>query len=213
MAVLSGAEAEARLARAWERIFSQDPATQQIIHVLAPPTEYPAWLTGFSPFDAWTRNGCDANEKVWQIFADLARPWPYIHNARRAIAIGITNVRICVLRRTEWESAPSWLRYLAEVHLPAISALTGEALYRVWLEDCENVGIPGRECDVSLYGADGVMIAGYENGDVNWRAFLADDPDPDQSRKEHGFIFAMRDFVFARGELVKPPELQERLLS
>jgi hypothetical protein len=208
MTVLSGAEAEARLARAWERIFSQDPATQQIIHVLAPPTEYPAWLTGFSPFEAWTRNGCDASEKVWQIFSELARPWPYIHNARRAIAIGITNLRICVLKRTEWESAPSWLRYLAEVHLPAISAMTGEALYRVWLEDCENVGIPGRDCDVNLYGADGVMIAGYENGDVSWRAFLADDPDPDQSQKEHSFILAMRDLVFARGELVKPPELQ-----
>jgi hypothetical protein len=206
--VLSGAEAEARLARAWERIFSQDPATQQIIHVLAPPTEYPAWLTGFAPFEAWTGNGCDANENVWQIFAELARPWPYIHNARRAIEIGITNVRICVLKRTEWESAPSWLRYLAEVHLPAISAMAGEVLYRVWLEDCENVCLPGRNCDVNLYGADGVMIAGYENGDVSWRSFLADIPDPDQSRKEQNFIFAMRDLAFARGELVKLPELR-----
>ena len=209
MTGLSGAEAEARLARAWERILSQDPATQEIIHVLAPPTEYPAWLTGFLQFEAWTRNGCDANEKVWQIFAEIAEAWSYIHNARRAIAIGITNVRICVLKRTDWESAPSWLRYLAEVHLPAISAMTGEALYRVWLEDCGRIpGIPRRDCDVDLYGANGVMIAGYENGDVNWRAFLADGPDPDQSRKEHGFILAMRDFVFARGELVKPRSFQ-----
>jgi hypothetical protein len=59
-----------------------------------------------------------------------------------------------------------------------------------------------------IYCADGVMIAGYENGDVSWRSFLADAPDQDQSRKEHSFIFAMRDFAFARGELVKLPDLQ-----
>ena len=207
---LSGAAAEARLAEAWERIFSQDPATQQIIHVLARPTEYPTWLTGFSPFEAWMRNGCEANDKIWNIFAEIAIPWPYIHNARRATAIGIPNVRIFILKRTEWELAPSWLQYLAEVHLPAIAALAGETLYRVWLEDCRDSGLPDRDYDVNLWGADGVMLAGYHDGDVGWRVFLADDRNPDRSRTERGFIISMRDFASERGELVKlPPELSQ----
>jgi len=211
MTKLSGDAAEARLAEAWERIFSQDPATQQIIHVLARPTEYPTWLAGFSPFQAWVRNGCEANDKVWRTFAKIAISWPYIHDARRAINAGIPNMRIFVLERSRWDSLPSWLHYLAEVHLPAIAALTGETLYRVWLEDCRNSGLQDRDYDVNLYGADGVMLAGYQNGDVSWRVFLADDCNPDLSRKERDFIISMRDFASACGELVKPPpELQPR---
>ena len=211
MIKLFGAAAEARLAEAWERVFSQDPATQQIIHVLTWPTEYPTWLTVFSPFEAWMQNGYQANDKVWRTFAEIAIPWPYIYNARRAIAIGIPNVRIFVLKRTQWESASPWLQYLAEVHLPAIAALAGETLYRVWLEDCCNSGLPDRDYDVNLWGADGIMLAGYQNGDVDWRIFLADDRNPDRSRKERDFIISMCDFASARGQLVKlPPELQQR---
>lgn len=209
MTKLSGAAAETRLAQAWERIFSQDPATQQIIHVLTRPTEYPHWLTGFLPFEVWLQNGCELNDKVWHTFAEIAIQWPYIRNARRAIAAGIPNVRIFVLKRAQWESAPSWLHYLAEIHLPAIAALAGETLYRVWHEDCHACGLPDRDYDVNLYGADGVMLAGYHNGDVNWRVFLADDSNPGPSREERDFIFSMRQFAAARGELVKlPPELQ-----
>jgi hypothetical protein len=212
MTKLSGAAAEARLADAWERVFSRDPVTQQIIHVLTRPTEYPTWLTGFPPFEAWMRNGCKADDEVWHTFARVAISWTYIHNARRAIAIGISNVRIFVLKRTQWESAPPWLRYLAEVHLPAIAALAGETLYQVWLEDCRSFGLPDRDYDVNLWGADGVMLAGYQNGDVDWRIFLADDRNLEWSRKEHDFIISMRDFASARGQLVKlPPELQPSL--
>jgi hypothetical protein len=207
MIKLSGAAAEARLAKTWERIFSQDPAPQQIIHVLARPTEYPIWLTGFPPFEAWMRNGCEANDEVWRTFAEIAIPWSYVQNARRAIGVGIPNVRIFILKRTQWESAPSWMHYLAEVQLPAIAALAGETLYRVWFEDCRNSGLPDRDYDVNLYGGDGVMLAGYKNGDVNWRVFLADDGNPDLSRKERDFVISMRDFASARGELVKLPEL------
>jgi hypothetical protein len=209
MAKLFGGAAEARLGEAWERVFSQNPADQQIIHVLAQPTEYPTWITGFPLFEAWVKNGCEANDEIWSTFAKIATPWPYIRNARRATAIGISNVRIFVLKRTEWETAPPWLQYLAEVHLPAIAALAGEKLYQVWLEDCRNSGLPDRDYDVNLWGADGVMIAGYQNGDVDWRAFLADDRNPDWSRKEHDFITSMREFAFARGQLVKlPPQLE-----
>jgi hypothetical protein len=208
---LSGTAAEARLAEAWERVLSQDPAAQQIIHVLTWPTEYPAWLTGFSPFEVWVQNGCQANDEVWRTFAEIANSWPYIRNARRAIAIGIPNVRIFILKHTKWESAPSWLQYLAEVHLPAISALAGETLYRVWLEDCRKSGISDRGYDVNLWGADGVMLAGYKYGDVDWRVFLADDYNPDLSHKERDFIISMRDFASARGQLVElPSELQPR---
>jgi hypothetical protein len=209
MTKLSGAAAEARLDKAWERIFSHDPSLQQIIHVLARPAEYPIWLTDFPPFGAWTRNGCEANDEVWRTFAEIAASWPYIYNARRAIAVGIPNTRIFVLKRTQWESAPSWLHYLTEVHLPAIAGLTGETLYRVWLEDFRNSALPDRDYDVNLYGADGVMLAGYRDGDVNWRVFLADGCSPDESRKEHDYITSMRDFASTRGELIKsPPELQ-----
>jgi hypothetical protein len=204
-AALSGAAADARLAKAWERIFSQDSATQQIIHVLARPTEHPAWISGFPPFEAWVRNGCQANAAVWHTFAEIAMTWPYIRSARRAIALGIPNTRIFLLQRSQWESAPSWLRYLAEVHLPAIAALAGETLYRVWVEDCRRSGLPDRDYDVNLFGADGVMLAGYHNGDVDWRVFMADDCNPDSSRKERDFINSMRDFAVARGELVKLP--------
>ena len=99
MANLSGVAAETRLAEAWEEIFGQDPASQQIIHVLTRPSGYPAWLTGFTPFEAWMHNGCDANDEIWRNFAEIAAPWPYIHNARRAVAAGISNVRIFVLER------------------------------------------------------------------------------------------------------------------
>ncbi|HEX3966011.1 MAG TPA: hypothetical protein VHZ03_56765 [Trebonia sp.] len=211
MTKLSGAAADARLAEAWEKVFSQAPATQQIIHVLTRPTEYPAWLTGFTPFEAWLQNDCKANDEVWRTFAEIAIPWPYIHNARRAIAIGISNVRIFVLERARWEAAPQWLRYLAEVHLPAIAALAGETLYRVWLEDCRNSGLPDRDYDVNLWGAAGVMLTGYHNGDVDWRVFLADDRDQDLSLEEHNFIISMRVFASAHGELITlPPELQAR---
>jgi hypothetical protein len=205
MAKLSGAAAEARLAEAWETVLGHDPAGQQIIHVLTRPAEYPAWLAGFPPFEAWMGNGCVANDEVWRAFAEIAQPWPYIRDARRAIAAGIPNVRIFALERAQWESAPPWRRYLAEVHLPAIAGLAGEKLYRVWLEDCRDAGLPDRDYDVNLWGAAGVMLAGYQNGDVGWRAFLADDANPDQALRERDFLTSMRDLAFARGQLIKLP--------
>jgi hypothetical protein len=212
MATLSGAAAEARLAEAWDKIFSRDPANQHIIHVLTRPTEYPTALTSFSPFETWMRNGCKASDEVWRAFAEIAIPWPYIHNARRAAAAGIPNTRIFVLKRDGWKAAPLWLQYLSEVHLPAISALAGETLYRVWLEDCQKSGLPDREHDVNLWGAGGVMLTGYENGDVDWRAFLDDDRDPGRSIREHDFIVSMHAFASEHGELIKlPPELQPEL--
>jgi len=205
MAKLFGAAAEARLAESWEEILSQNPENQQIIHVLTRPAEYPPWLADFPPFEAWVRNDCEANDEVWRIFAETASPWPYIDNARHAKAAGILNVRIFVLERAQWESAPSWLRFLADVHLPAIAALAGETLYRVWLEDCRDSGLPDRDYDVNLWGAAGIMLAGYQNGDVEWRAFLADDGDPDWARDEHGYIMSMRDLASERGHMIKPP--------
>src|SRR5579863_4448287 len=203
MIKLSGAAADARLAEAWETVFDQDPATQQIIHVLTRQTEYPAWLTGVPPFEAWIRNGCQVNDEIWRAIADIAGPWPYIRNARRASAIGIPNVRIFVLERATWEFAPAWSRYLADVHLPAVSALAGETFYRVWLEDCRNSGLPDRDYDVNLWGGAGIMLTGYRNGDVDWRAFLADESDPDQLRKERDFIISMRDFASTSGQFVE----------
>jgi hypothetical protein len=205
MATLSGAAAEARLAQAWETVLGHDLAAQQIIHVLARPAVYPAWLAGFPPFEAWMRNGGVADDEVWRAFAETARSWPYIRSARRAGAAGLSNVRIMVLERTRWESAPPWLRYLAQVHLPAIAALAGERLYRVWLEDCRQAGLPDRDYDVSLWGAAGVMLAGYQDGDVGWRAFLADDGDPGRSLRERDFLMSMRDFAVAHGQLITLP--------
>jgi hypothetical protein len=212
MTKLSGAAAEARLAEAWGRVFSRDPGDQQIIHVLTRPTEYPTALASFSPFETWMRNGCKASDEVWRAFAEIAIPWPYIQNARRAAAAGIPNTRIFVVERDEWETAPLWLQYLSEVHLPAIAALGDETFYRVWLEDCRESGLPDREHDVNLWGAAGVMLTGYENGDVDWRAFLDDDRDPERSLEEHDFIVSMHAVAAARGELIKlPPELQPGL--
>ena len=212
MTKLSGAAAEDRLAEAWDRIFSRDPANQQIIHVLTRPTECPTALAGFSPFETWMRNGCKASDEVWRAFAEIAIPWPYIQNARRAAAAGIPNTRIFVVKRDEWETAPRWLQYLSEVHLPAIAALAGESFYRVWLEDCLESGLQDREHDVNLWGAAGVMLTGYENGDVDWRAFLDDDRDPERSLEEHDFIVSMHAFASARGELIKlSSELQPGL--
>jgi hypothetical protein len=133
-------------------VLSHDPATQQIIHVLALPAECPAWLTGFSPFDAWMKSGGRATDEVWQHFTETAIAWPYVRNARQAAAAGLSNVRILILEGARWECAPPWLRYLAEVHLPAIAALAGEVLYRVWLEDCRSSGLPDRDYDVNLWG-------------------------------------------------------------
>jgi len=202
---LCGAAAEARLAEAWDTIFSRDPENQHIIHVLTWPMEFPTALTGFPPFETWMRNGGEAGDEVWRAFAEIAIGWPYIRNARRAAAAGIANTRIFVLRRDEWETAPRWLRYLSEVHLPAIAGLAGETLYRVWLEDGRKFGLPDREYDVNLWGAAGVMLTGYQDGDVGWRAFLDDDRDPDRSVQEHDFVVSMHAFASAHGELIKLP--------
>lgn len=205
----SGAAAEARLAEAWDTIFSSDPADQEIIHVLTWPTEFVTGLTGFAPFETWMRNGCKADDDVWRVFGEIASSWPYIHNAGRALAAGIPNVRIFTLKRDGWESAPLWLQYLSEVHLPAIAALGGETLYRVWLEDGRDFGVPERVYDVNLWGAAGVMLTGYRNGDVDWREFLDEDRDADRSREERDFVVAMHGFACARGELVTlPSEIQ-----
>jgi hypothetical protein len=40
---------------------------------------------------------------------------------------------------------------------------------------------------------------------VGWRAFLADDRNPDQSLSERDFLISMRDFAFARGQLITLP--------
>jgi hypothetical protein len=211
MTKLSGVAAEDRLTEAWDTIFGCDPANQRIIHVLTRPTEYPTALTGFPPFKTWTRNGGKASDELWRDFAEIATPWPYVRDARRAGAAGIPNTRIFVLKRDEWKTAPPWLQYLSEVHLPAISGLAGEALYRVWLEDCLTSGLPDREYDVNLWGAAGVMLTGYHNGDVDWRAFLDDDRDPGRSLQEHDFVVSMHAFAAARGESIElPPELHRQ---
>ena len=103
---LSGTAADDRLAEAWNAVFRADPATQTIIHILAPPTEYQAWLTGFPPFEAWLRNGCSASERVWRALAEVGVGWPYIRNACRALALGIPNVRVFVTERAQWQSPP-----------------------------------------------------------------------------------------------------------
>src|SRR5258708_37845143 len=95
-AAATAAAAEARLAEAWETVLGHDPAAQQIIHVLTRPAEYPAWLSGFPPFAAWMGNGRVANDDVWQAFAEIAQPSPDARNARRALAAGISHVRIFV---------------------------------------------------------------------------------------------------------------------
>ena len=213
MTKLSGAAAEARLADAWDTVFSRDAANQQIIHVLTWPTEYPTALTGFAPFETWLRDGGKATDELWRAFAEIAILWPYISNARRAADAGIPNTRIFVLKRDQWETAPLWLQYLSEVHLPAIAGLAGETLYRVWLEDGRESGLPDREYDVNLWGAAGVMLTGYRNGDVDWRAFLDDDRNQDLSLREHDFVVSMRAFASARGELITlPPGLRQRSL-
>jgi hypothetical protein len=205
MTTLSGDAAEARLAAAWDAVFRADPASQAVIHILAPPTEYPSWLIGFPPFEAWVRNDGATDSEVWHAFADAAAQWPYIRNARRALAAGIPNIRIFVTERAQWESPPLWLRYLAAVHLPAIAALAGETFYRVWREDAREAGLPDRDYDVNLWGASGIMLTGYQDGDVDWRAFLADDGDQLRIRAERAFIASMHDLAATRGELVELP--------
>lgn len=205
MTKLSGVAAEDRLTEAWDTIFGCDPANQRIIHVLTRPTEYPTALTGFPPFETWTRNGGEASDELWRAFAEIAIPWPYIRDARWAGAVGIPNTRIFVLKRDEWADAPLWLRYLSEVHIPAIAALAGETLYRVWLEDSRDFGVPERVYDVNLWGAAGIMLTGYRDGDVDWREFLDGDRDGDRSREERDFVVSMRGFAAARGELIKLP--------
>jgi hypothetical protein len=200
-----GAAAENRLAEAWDTIFSHHPANQEIIHVLTWPTELVTGLAGFAPFETWMRNGRKADDEVWHTFAEVAASWPYIHNARRALAAEIVNVRIFTLKRDGWETAPLWLQYLSEVHIPAIAALAGETLYRVWLEDSRDFGVPERVYDVNLWGAAGIMLTGYRDGDVDWREFLDGDRDADRFREERDFVVSMRGFAAARGELIKLP--------
>jgi hypothetical protein len=209
---LSGRAAEARLAKAWETILGQDPAGQEIIHVLAQPTGFPVWIDGSAPFEKWVRNDYRASGEIWRCFASIAESWSYVRDARRAAEMGIPNVRIIVLEDGPGESAAPWLRYLCEIHLPAISALSGESLYLVQAEDCRASRIPVRGHDANIYGAAGVMLAGGDNGEVDWRAFLADEHDPDELAAELDFVTSVRDIAAAQGtRVVLPAEI--RLLS
>lgn len=209
MIKLSGDSAEAHLAAVWEKILSQPSLGQEIIHVLAEPAVFPEWIADFGPFQAWSRNQCEPSEEIWLSFAAIAESWPYIVNARRAAARGIPNTRILILRRDLQEPVPPWLRYLSEVHLPAISAMSGESLRRVRAGNCHVAGLPVRDCDVNLFGAAGVMLAGGDNGDVEWRAFLNRVDDPEPFREEFDFLVAMRDFAVAEGELAElPPQIR-----
>jgi hypothetical protein len=53
------------------------------------------------------------------------------------------------------------------------------------------------------------MLAGYQDGDVDWRVFLSGEGDPGQYREERDFVVSVRDFASAHGELVRlPAELQ-----
>ncbi|MCL2580989.1 MAG: hypothetical protein FWE35_00860 [Streptosporangiales bacterium] len=202
---LSGDAAEERLNRAWDTILARDPADQEIIHVLAEPSPEPEWIAGFGPFRAWADDGERASGKVWEMFAAIAGTWPYIAGARRAAAAGIPNTRILVLRQDRLESAPAWFRYLALVHLPGISAMSGEDLYLVRAEDCRAAGLAVRNHDVNLFGAAGAMTAGGDNGDVEWRAFVDEVQDPELFRQEHDYLTAVRAFTARHGVLIALP--------
>lgn len=200
-----GQDAEARLAEAWETVLSHDPAGQAIIHVQAPMTVHPDWIDDFPPFQAWMRNNRTPDQQVWRSFTEIAGQWPYIANARRAAAAGIPNVRTLVLPSDQY---PAWLQYLAEVHMPALCAMSGEKFYRIPAHDCLSAGIPVRDHDVNLWGAAGVMFAGGDNGDVEWRSFVEEADDPELYRKELGFLMSMRDFALGQREAADLPDLR-----
>lgn len=201
---LTGDEAEERLNGAWDTILARDPAGQEIIHVLAEPSPEPEWTGGFGAFRAWTDNGERASADVWEAFAAVAGSWPYIAGARRAAAAGIPNTRILILRR-HLESAPAWLRYLALVHLPGIAAMSGEQLHLIHAADCRAAGLQVRDHDVNLLGAAGIMTAGGDNGDIEWRAFLDEEHDPGLFRQEHAYLTGVRAFASKRSAPVGLP--------
>lgn len=190
-----GEAAEARLEEAWEPILGEDPHRQEIIHVQCPMTVEPEWVAGFETFRAWVRNGREASEGVWRSFFRIADTWPYVVNARLATAAGIPNIRTLILPTGRPESFPVWLQYLSTVHLPAIAAMCGEQFYLISSDDCRRHGIPVRDHDVNLFGAAGVMMAGGENGDVEWRIFLDEAQDGNLFHKEIDFLFSVRDFA------------------
>lgn len=163
--------------------------------MLVPPEACPQWASEFPPFQAWTRNGGQADEETMRCFTRIAGRWPYIRAALRARDAGIPNTRVLVLETGLGETALRWQRYLSELHLPGIAALAGETLYQVRASDCRAAGIRVRDYDANIFGAAGVMLTGYQDGDVAWRAFLADGAEPGLDRQERGYVTAMRDFA------------------
>jgi hypothetical protein len=210
---LTGEAAEARLAEAWATIHGASSVTQQIVHVLRPPTRHPAWLDEDWCYTDWVARDYEPAEETWKGFAYVASSWPYTRDARRARAALIPNIRVCVLERARWESAPPWLQFIAEVHLPATAVVAGEALYRVWREDCREAGLPDRDYDVNIWGAAGVMLTGYGSsyGDVAWRAFLENGQDG--YREERDFALSARDLALERGELIRLPAAVRQVLE
>lgn len=196
---LSGDAAEAALAGAWEKILGQDPEGQEIIHVLATPNMEPAWIAEFPVYQAWLKNGQRETDDIWRSFADIAHEWPYIVNARKAALAGIPNTRILTVDTfragSERWILQFWMKYLCKVHLPAIAAMSGEALYKIECSNFKTARIKVRRHDVNLFGAAGIMLAGGDNGDVEWRAFLNEDDDPVQFREDCGYVRSVRDFA------------------
>lgn len=199
MIKFSGDAADKELARAWETILGQDPDGQQIIHVLAQPAVEPAWITEFPVYREWLASGCTAGASIWDSFTRTAGTWSYVTAARQAADAGIPNTRILILRRGITRS-PLWLRYLATAHLPGISSLAGERLYHLHARTCRTAGLPVRDYDVNLWGAAGIMTAGGDNGDIDWRAFLRPGEDPEAYAAEHAYITAIRDLAVTQGE-------------
>jgi hypothetical protein len=70
-------------------------------------------------------------------------------------------------------------------------------------------GLPDRDCDVNLWGAAGIMLTGYRDGDVDWREFLdgSDDGDLARFEAERGFVTAVRDLAPVCGDRVDLPRL------
>lgn len=195
---LSGEAAEAGLAKAWETILQQDPAGQEIIHVLPSPEVEPAWISDSPVYQQWLKQGREPSDEIWRAFGETARSWPYIVDARRAAARGIPNTRIFYLPpQINLPDIPPWVQYLATIHLPGIAVLAGETHYKVdrRIFQREESDLTPRDYDVNIFGAAGVMLAGETNGNVDWRAFIDETSDPERYRAEREHVLAVRDFV------------------
>ena len=211
METLIGDAAEAHVNNVlWRKMLSGSPG-QHLIHVLTPYLGPNGFYCGTATFNRFLAGGPGAVAEAITLMAADAVSWPYVLNAQAWAAKGNVNSRILIYRESALASPRSWQNFACRVQWPTVSALTGESVYLLTLEQCYRYGLPLYTFDVNLWGTAGSMRAGYQvnfqpgvNDEVTWRQFGGWTDDPERAWHDFQYTNEVVECAWAHGTLIQP---------